>query len=306
MFDPRPIRCLLAICAVAAPLAATAATRTPPTPPPCSADGYCQPDGRQWGYTQQKWRRWPGSDAIGKQPGAGEIGPQLPGVDPPRKEAEDRTAPPPVESILPQPRRLDEEIDETDDEFAPARPGEPPRPPRDPADRFGPPEVDDRPEFLRDPNRATPPLGQPGLGQPGLGQPGLGQPPVGQPPLGQPPVGPRSPALDDASRAPAGGTSPDSNFFPNFNTQANNDDAPPTLPFMGQTQLGQGAPATASQGMRGPAPIVIPQPTADRTTSVPRQRASQAVATSERSDRAVRPASFGQDAPPSLPPTFLQ
>ncbi len=39
----------------------------PATPNPCSADGECRPQALLWGYSQTRWRHWPGEK---KQPGA--------------------------------------------------------------------------------------------------------------------------------------------------------------------------------------------------------------------------------------------
>ncbi len=32
-----------------------------PTPSPCAADGTCQPNHDSWGYSQTRWRQWPGN-----------------------------------------------------------------------------------------------------------------------------------------------------------------------------------------------------------------------------------------------------
>jgi len=39
----------------------------PPTPPPCAADGVCRPNQASFGYSQTRWRPWPG-DPQPEQP----------------------------------------------------------------------------------------------------------------------------------------------------------------------------------------------------------------------------------------------
>ncbi len=41
----------------------------PQTPCPCEADGVCRPKRDTWGYSQTRWRSWPG-DPAGQQPTA--------------------------------------------------------------------------------------------------------------------------------------------------------------------------------------------------------------------------------------------
>ncbi len=325
MFDPRLTRSLLAICMVAAPLAAPSSALTPQTPPPCSADGYCKPDVKHYGYTPQQWRRWPGSEELDKQPGGGAGGVQLRPSDRPRKEVEDQTAPPKVEGIEPQPRDLGEDTERTDDGFLPRRPGEdqfPPRAPeRQPGGGFVPPD-DDRPPFLRDDNRgpgAQPPLVQPPIPQPDLNQPGFGPPPAGQPP-----VRPQDPIFNDPTLPPSGGSNPDDELFPSFNSRPINDDAPPALPLLNGPVVERPRPSTPTPGVVRQAPTAIPRPTADRMTSVgsspgrapfvPREAAPMAgrgvvenrAAPAPKVDRSIEAASFKQDAPPSLPTILLQ
>jgi|GEM_PF-4800240 len=41
----------------------------PPTPPPCEAEGVCRPNRTTWGWSQTRWRPWPG-DKAGLRPSA--------------------------------------------------------------------------------------------------------------------------------------------------------------------------------------------------------------------------------------------
>ena len=68
-----------------------------PTPPACCADGICYPNPTTWGAYPTRWRRWPGevlapADAARPSRPVGE----LPTLEPPVPEDEDRRAPPPT------------------------------------------------------------------------------------------------------------------------------------------------------------------------------------------------------------------
>lgn len=72
-----------------------------PSPPPYCADGVCRPNALTFGWYQTRWRRWPTESleptpADAKPPG--ERVPELPSIDIPRKEDEDRAAPPPTKA----------------------------------------------------------------------------------------------------------------------------------------------------------------------------------------------------------------
>src|SRR5690606_20635933 len=111
-------RQLVCVCVTLGTLMASpvglGAPATPPTPSPCSPDGHCAPKAASWGYHKVKWRRWPGTEHLDAPTGPA-AGPNLSNVDPPRPEVEDKTAPPRVEGIEPQPRETD--FEGTDGEF---------------------------------------------------------------------------------------------------------------------------------------------------------------------------------------------
>ena len=44
----------------------------PPTPSPCAADGVCRPKRATWGYSQTRWRSWPGDPADPQPTPAGD------------------------------------------------------------------------------------------------------------------------------------------------------------------------------------------------------------------------------------------
>lgn len=316
MFNLRFARSLVALGVAAGPLLAEAgpvAPSTPPTPAPCTADGYCQPDRLHFGYTTPKWRRWPGSAEKEQQAGPGGGIPDIGPVDPPRPEREDQMAPPPIEAIEPRPRDIDMPSERFDDEpgVAPRRPGDEPLPPRVPDDRRVPdnrfvPPADDAPDFLRNAPApginvpAIPPVDTPPPFGPGLNQPGAA--PV---PPGQPPTGPAEPTLP----APAGGgRDPGDDFFPNFKISGNSDDAPPALPFRvarGAETKGWAPAAPSRGGVSAASMTTPPQPTAPPTSHrtgnfAPRSGGER------KFDTQVQRTSFEQDAPPTLPATFLQ
>jgi hypothetical protein len=316
MFDSRFARSLIALGVAAGPLlaeAAPVAPSTPPTPAPCTADGHCTPNREVWGYTQPKWRRWPGVGDQDQVPGGEAGAPRLPASDPPSKELEDQTAPPPVEAIEPRPREMDEPEDDTRrDGFAPGRPGEQDLPPRVPDDERAPrnglaPPPDDMPDFLRG-NPGVPGINQPFVppgGAPPQFGPGLGQPPVEQAPLGQPPTAPTEPTLREPTGPAGGAGNPDEDFFPDFRSGSKSDDAPPALPF----RLARGAEASGwspVSGVRGavsPATTNIPQPTAPAASG--RTSSTVAPGGDRKVDSQVQRTSFDQDSPPTLP-AFLQ
>jgi hypothetical protein len=78
---------------------ATIPISRPASPSPCAADGSCSPQ-QIWGYSQQRWRRWPGDYDTGKptEPTQAEGEDSLlKGIDPPGMEEEDAQAPPSIE-----------------------------------------------------------------------------------------------------------------------------------------------------------------------------------------------------------------
>ncbi len=90
-----------------------------PTPPPCCADGVCYPNPVTWGAYPTRWRRWP-TVALGAAPAdtaaPGAPDDALPPFEVPRKEEEDRRAPPPTQPVEERP---------TEGEGEPATPGGP-------------------------------------------------------------------------------------------------------------------------------------------------------------------------------------
>lgn len=68
-----------------------------PTPPACCADGICYPKPATWGTYQTRWRRWPG-EVLAPTPADAAARPngELPALEPPGPEDEDRRAPPPT------------------------------------------------------------------------------------------------------------------------------------------------------------------------------------------------------------------
>jgi len=70
----------------------------PQTPSPCGADGVCRPIRSTWGYSQTRWRAWPG-EPMGQQPaeaGSDIAGPDeltLPDKELPSAEQEDLRGP---------------------------------------------------------------------------------------------------------------------------------------------------------------------------------------------------------------------
>lgn len=69
-----------------------------PTPPPYCADGVCYPNAENWGWYQQRWRRWPTEELQPtRATGAPKPGQAIPDVNPyetPTPEEEDQRAPP--------------------------------------------------------------------------------------------------------------------------------------------------------------------------------------------------------------------
>lgn len=67
------------------------------SPPPCTAEGGCHPAG-PFGFSQPRWRRWPGTEETGGAPKeAGDEDSLLPAYEEPAPEDEDKQAPPPLE-----------------------------------------------------------------------------------------------------------------------------------------------------------------------------------------------------------------
>ncbi|NOY41024.1 MAG: hypothetical protein GXP26_04190 [Planctomycetes bacterium] len=71
-----------------------------PTPSPCGADGVCRPQAHSWGYSQTRWRHWPGEE---KQPGAG---PETVDPDDDLMKLEPFIHPEPVEEDLRGPAKI--------------------------------------------------------------------------------------------------------------------------------------------------------------------------------------------------------
>ncbi len=69
----------------------------PPTPSPCAADGVCRPNRDSWGYSQTRWRQWPGDPRTGRPTDAAtpdlEDDKGLPGYQTPKPEQEDLRGP---------------------------------------------------------------------------------------------------------------------------------------------------------------------------------------------------------------------
>ena len=243
-----------------------------PTPGSCTADGLCTPRRATWGFSNTRWRTWPGTsidDGRAADPGA--IGQEQIGeTDKPDPRREDKLAPPKVDAL-----------DETPDE-APADDGELPEMPAGEAEdgdagaeegpgRFEPP----RPGFME---------GGPGLP---FGEPAEGAAPAGQPglPFGQPPAAPE--------------TTPPADLFPSnapvFPQHAQGEDAPPALPL----SLKSGSKRSPRRSARPQ--FVIPA-SATTTKSAGGATASRisVTATPPRIQRAVAEQQFS-DAPPHLP-----
>jgi hypothetical protein len=76
-----------------------------PTPPPCCVDGVCHAHAARFGYFPTRWRVWPGVSVAPMptvQPPAVRQVPGMPIIEPPTPEEEDRQAPEPIRSSLPQ------------------------------------------------------------------------------------------------------------------------------------------------------------------------------------------------------------
>jgi hypothetical protein len=76
-----------------------------PSPPPCCVDGVCYAHATQFGYFQTRWRVWPGLSVAPMptvQPPTARPVPGMPIIEPPKPEEEDRQAPPPIKSAVPQ------------------------------------------------------------------------------------------------------------------------------------------------------------------------------------------------------------
>ncbi len=69
------------------------------TVPPCTAEGGCYPNRPTFGYTKPRWRQWPGAKYNTGAPEAAGPSEQLPAVDEPAPEEEDKQAPPPIEDV---------------------------------------------------------------------------------------------------------------------------------------------------------------------------------------------------------------
>lgn len=67
------------------------------TPPPCTAEGACYPNRATFGYTPNRWRRWPGAKYGGPSPTAAGPTGDVPDFEPPAPEEEDKQAPPSIE-----------------------------------------------------------------------------------------------------------------------------------------------------------------------------------------------------------------
>lgn len=171
------------------------------TPPPCTAEGGCYPKRNTFGFTETKWRRWPGANYGGTGPEVAGPAGDLPAIEAPTPMDEDKRSPPPIEDVA---SPEDEEADEAG--FEPPTP----RPPAFDSDLPGV-EID------------LPPL-------PEINQPGFRPPPAprdgGPPAL---PFGSTGPRLNGKERwiptRPAFGTSPAVLRKP-----ANSDNPPPALP----------------------------------------------------------------------------
>jgi hypothetical protein len=68
------------------------ATCQVPLPAPCMADGVCRPKRTSWGWSQTRWRPWPGDDALMQPSLSGTAGAQTP-----TKEEVERFLRPPAE-----------------------------------------------------------------------------------------------------------------------------------------------------------------------------------------------------------------
>jgi len=53
----------------------------PPTPSPCGADGVCRPIRGTWGYSQTRWRPWPGEPSLKPSPADADSGAQKDGSE---------------------------------------------------------------------------------------------------------------------------------------------------------------------------------------------------------------------------------
>ena len=115
---------VLLIAALVAPRCATAVT--PPSPPACTADGYCRPR-PDWGYTEPKWRPWPGSQKKASDDADSKYYTRdLEPLKAPRPTEEDLLAPPNVDALDPESRGEEDTIDfplPDRDEFERARDG---------------------------------------------------------------------------------------------------------------------------------------------------------------------------------------
>ncbi len=196
---------------------ATIPISRPASPSPCAADGSCHPQ-PTWGWTQQRWRRWPGDYDTGKpaEPtkAVGEDS-LLNGIDPPPMEDEDAQAPPSIE-----------ESEEAREEGAKDLNLPPlPAPAAPPA--LGAPGMN---------APAAPGLRAPGLGAPGQGGPGQGAPnavPAENAPNGLP--FPPFRGVTPPAPGPGAQLAPPGNSVPRTVTRPA-EDAPPQMP-LGFTQL---------------------------------------------------------------------
>jgi len=95
----------------------------PPLPCPCDAEGVCRPNRLTWGYSQTRWRSWPGEQpALAEQDATGESVPlALPPYETPRPDQEDLRGP-----VKGKAAKADEEAASqfpADEEPAPLLPG---------------------------------------------------------------------------------------------------------------------------------------------------------------------------------------
>ncbi|QDT67404.1 hypothetical protein MalM25_03020 [Planctomycetes bacterium MalM25] len=69
------------------------------TPRPCTAEGGCYPNRATFGYTPNRWRRWPGANYGGPSPTAAGPAEGVPDYETPAPEEEDKQAPPSIEDV---------------------------------------------------------------------------------------------------------------------------------------------------------------------------------------------------------------
>jgi hypothetical protein len=188
---------------------ATIPISRPASPSPCAADGSCQPQ-PTWGWTPQRWRRWPGDFDTSKpaEPTAAEAEDSLlKGIDPPAMEEEDAQAPPSIE-----------ESEEAREEGAPDL-NLPPLP------------APAAPPAMGAPGMNAPAPAAPGLRAPGQGAPNGAPAENGAPALPFPPFR----GVNPPAPAPGAQLAPPANSVPRTGSRPSGD-APPQMP-LGFTQL---------------------------------------------------------------------